>query len=95
MRYADEFVKHKILDAVGDLYLLGYPIIGSYKAHKAGHALNNRLLRALLADKSAWEIATFASAESGPAGSCSSRDSPLDGAAFHASRLEFSTSVHS
>ena len=67
LRYADEFVKHKILDAVGDLYLLGYPIIGSYKAHKAGHALNNRLLRALLADKSAWEIATFASAESGPA----------------------------
>jgi UDP-3-O-[3-hydroxymyristoyl] N-acetylglucosamine deacetylase len=67
LRYADEFVKHKILDAVGDLYLLGRPIIGAYSAHKSGHALNNRLLRALLADADAWEIVTFDDAEAGPA----------------------------
>jgi UDP-3-O-[3-hydroxymyristoyl] N-acetylglucosamine deacetylase len=59
LRYADEFVKHKILDAIGDLYVLGYPLIGAYSAHKAGHALNNRLLRALLADTSSWELVSF------------------------------------
>jgi UDP-3-O-[3-hydroxymyristoyl] N-acetylglucosamine deacetylase len=59
LRYADEFVKHKILDAIGDLYVFGYPLIGAYSAHKAGHALNNRLLRALLADRSAWELVSF------------------------------------
>ena len=67
LRYADEFVKHKILDAVGDLYLLGHPIIGAYSALKSGHALNNRLLRALIADADAWEYATFADEMDGPA----------------------------
>ena len=67
LRYADEFVKHKILDAVGDLYLLGHPIIGAYQAHKSGHALNNRLLRALIADSNAWEFATFEDADEAPA----------------------------
>ncbi|MFP4062862.1 MAG: UDP-3-O-acyl-N-acetylglucosamine deacetylase [Halochromatium sp.] len=59
LRYEDEFVKHKILDAIGDLYLLGHPLIGAFRGHKSGHALNNRLLRALLADRSAWEEVTF------------------------------------
>jgi len=66
LRYDDEFVKHKILDAVGDLYILGHSIIGAYTAHKSGHALNNKLLRALMAKSDAWEFATFASAESAP-----------------------------
>ena len=59
LRYEDEFVKHKILDAIGDLYLLGHSLIGAFYGHKSGHALNNRLLRALLAQKSAWEYVTF------------------------------------
>ncbi|MDB5985395.1 MAG: UDP-3-O-acyl-N-acetylglucosamine deacetylase [Nevskia sp.] len=59
LRYADEFVRHKILDAVGDLYLLGHPLIGAYTAFKSGHALNNRLARAVLADESAWELVVF------------------------------------
>ena len=59
LRYADEFVRHKILDAVGDLYLAGHPILGAYEGHKSGHALNNKLVRALLADASAWDIVTF------------------------------------
>lgn len=59
LRYDDEFVKHKILDAIGDLYLLGSSLIGSFSGHKAGHALNNRILRELLADESAWEEVTF------------------------------------
>lgn len=59
LRYDDEFVKHKILDAIGDLYLLGSSLIGSFSGHKAGHALNNRLLRKLLADETAWEEVTF------------------------------------
>ncbi|HMM55553.1 MAG TPA: UDP-3-O-acyl-N-acetylglucosamine deacetylase [Candidatus Desulfobacillus sp.] len=59
LRYGDEFVKHKLLDAVGDLYLLGHPLLGAFSAHKSGHALNNRLLRALLADQSAWERVSF------------------------------------
>ncbi len=59
LRYEDEFVKHKILDAIGDLYLLGSSLIGSFSGHKAGHALNNRILRELLADESAWEEVTF------------------------------------
>ena len=59
LRYADEFVKHKILDAVGDLYLLGHPLLAEFSAHKSGHALNNRLLRALLADAEAWEWVSF------------------------------------
>jgi UDP-3-O-[3-hydroxymyristoyl] N-acetylglucosamine deacetylase len=59
LRSGDEFAKHKILDAIGDLYLLGRPLIAAYEAYRSGHALNNRLLRALLADSSAYEIATF------------------------------------
>lgn len=59
LRYEDEFVKHKILDAVGDLYLLGHNLIGSFNGYKSGHQLNNQLLRALLSDKKAWEIVTF------------------------------------
>lgn len=59
LRYEDEFVKHKILDAIGDLYLLGHPLIGAFSACKSGHALNNRLLRALVADADAWELVSF------------------------------------
>jgi len=66
LRYEDEFVKHKILDAVGDLYLLGYPLIGAVTAFKSGHALNNQLIRALLSDQSAWEFVTFDKQENLP-----------------------------
>lgn len=59
LRYVDEFVKHKILDAIGDLYLLGHSLIGSFNGHKSGHALNNKLLRELLKNKDAWESVTF------------------------------------
>jgi len=59
LRYDDEFVKHKILDAIGDLYLLGYGVIGESRAHKSGHALNNAVLRALIAQPDAWEMVTF------------------------------------
>ena len=59
LRYEDEFVKHKILDAIGDLYLLGHTLIGAFKGHKSGHALNNQLLRALVANPVAWEEAVF------------------------------------
>ena len=59
LRYDDEFVKHKVLDAIGDLYVLGKPLIGSFHAYKSGHALNNQLLRALLADQEAWEMVSF------------------------------------
>ncbi len=59
LRYADEFVRHKILDAVGDLYLVGHPILGAYEGFKSGHALNNKLVRALLAERSAWEEVVF------------------------------------
>ena len=59
LRYADEFVRHKILDAIGDLYLAGGPVLGAYEGYKSGHALNNKLVRALLADASAWEWASF------------------------------------
>ncbi|MCB2261529.1 MAG: UDP-3-O-acyl-N-acetylglucosamine deacetylase [Candidatus Thiosymbion ectosymbiont of Robbea hypermnestra] len=55
LRYEDEFVRHKILDAIGDLYLLGHSLIGAFRGHKSGHALNNRLLRTLMADETAWE----------------------------------------
>jgi UDP-3-O-[3-hydroxymyristoyl] N-acetylglucosamine deacetylase len=60
LRYADEFVRHKILDAVGDLYLLGHPVLGAYEGFKSGHALNNKLVRALLAQSNAWEEVSFA-----------------------------------
>lgn len=59
LRYEDEFVKHKILDAIGDLYLLGHPLIGAFSAHKSGHALNNRLLRAMVNQQDSWELVTF------------------------------------
>ncbi|NMG45927.1 UDP-3-O-acyl-N-acetylglucosamine deacetylase [Aromatoleum toluvorans] len=59
LRYVDEFVKHKVLDAIGDLYLCGHPLLARYSAHKAGHALNNQVLRVLLEDRTAWEIVTF------------------------------------
>lgn len=59
LRYPDEFVRHKILDAIGDLYILGHPIIGAFAGHKSGHAINNALLRKLLADQQAYEWVTF------------------------------------
>ncbi len=59
LRYADEFVKHKVLDAIGDLYMIGYPLLGAFSAHKSGHELNNKLLRATLATASAFEIVSF------------------------------------
>ncbi len=59
LRYEDEFVKHKVLDSIGDLYLLGHSLIGAFSGYKSGHALNNKLLRALLARESAWEMVTF------------------------------------
>jgi UDP-3-O-[3-hydroxymyristoyl] N-acetylglucosamine deacetylase len=63
LRSGDEFAKHKILDAMGDLYLLGRPLMAAYRAHKSGHALNNRLLRALLADAGAYEVVSFEQAD--------------------------------
>jgi UDP-3-O-[3-hydroxymyristoyl] N-acetylglucosamine deacetylase len=66
LRYDDEFVKHKVLDAIGDLYLLGRSLIGAFNGYKSGHALNNRLLRALMADESAWELVTFEDAAHAP-----------------------------
>jgi UDP-3-O-[3-hydroxymyristoyl] N-acetylglucosamine deacetylase len=59
LRFEDEFVKHKILDAIGDVYLLGHGLVGELTASKSGHALNNKLLRTLLADASAYELVTF------------------------------------
>lgn len=59
LRYQDEFVKHKILDAIGDLYLLGHSLIGAYSGYRSGHGLNNNLLKALIANKDAWEEVTF------------------------------------
>jgi UDP-3-O-[3-hydroxymyristoyl] N-acetylglucosamine deacetylase len=67
LRYEDEFVKHKVLDAIGDLYLLGHPLIGAFSGHKSGHALNNQLLRRLVEDRQAWEFVTFERAEDAPA----------------------------
>jgi len=68
LRFADEFIRHKLLDAIGDLYLLGRPLLGSYSAHKSGHALNNQLLRALLAESGALEEVVFERPEEAPAG---------------------------
>lgn len=68
LRYADEFIRHKLLDANGDLYLLGKPLLAAFSAHKSGHALNNRLVRALLADPSASETVSFERTEDAPAG---------------------------
>ncbi len=66
LRYDDEFVKHKILDAIGDLYCVGHPMLAAYSAHKSGHALNNRLLRELLARADAWEWASFSQRRDAP-----------------------------
>src|SRR6266581_196704 len=68
LRFADEFIRHKLLDAIGDLYLVGKPLLAAFSAHKSGHALNNRLLRALLADQTTFETVTFERAEEAPAG---------------------------
>jgi len=67
LRFTDEFIRHKLLDAVGDLYLLGHPILGAFSAHKSGHAINNRLLRAATAE-GAFEAVTFERVEDAPAG---------------------------
>ncbi|MFF7062213.1 UDP-3-O-acyl-N-acetylglucosamine deacetylase [Pseudomonas sp. NPDC008258] len=66
LRSDDEFVKHKILDAIGDLYLLGNSLIGEFKGYKSGHALNNQLLRKLIAETDAWEVVTFEDASTAP-----------------------------
>ncbi|MEM8490907.1 MAG: UDP-3-O-acyl-N-acetylglucosamine deacetylase [Pseudomonadota bacterium] len=66
LRYEDEFVRHKVLDAIGDLYLLGYSLIGEYQAFKSGHGLNNKSLRALIAQPDAWEMVTFEDADAAP-----------------------------
>lgn len=66
LRYEDEFVRHKVLDAIGDLYLLGYSLIGAFSGHKSGHEVNNKLLRELLADEDAWELVTFEDEKDAP-----------------------------
>ena len=66
LRYSDEFVRHKILDAIGDLYLLGHTLIGAFSGYKSGHSLNNQLLRALLQDETAWEQVTFSDERDAP-----------------------------
>ena len=68
LRFGDEFIRHKVLDAIGDLYLLGRPFLAAFSAYKSGHGLNNKLLRALTADPSATEVVTFERAEEAPAG---------------------------
>ena len=68
LRYDDEFVKHKILDAIGDMQVIGHPLLGAYSAFKSGHALNNRLLRKVLGDPGSFEIVTFEDAARAPAG---------------------------
>jgi UDP-3-O-[3-hydroxymyristoyl] N-acetylglucosamine deacetylase len=68
LRYDDEFAKHKLLDAIGDMYVLGFPLLAAYATFKGGHALNNKLLRALMADATAWEWATFEDLRQAPAG---------------------------
>ncbi|MBC7916279.1 MAG: UDP-3-O-acyl-N-acetylglucosamine deacetylase [Rhodoferax sp.] len=68
LRYDDEFVKHKILDAMGDLYVIGKPLLASFSAFRSGHALNNKLLRELLAQQDAWELVTFEDVREAPAG---------------------------
>lgn len=68
LRYDDEFVKHKILDAMGDLYLIGKPLLASYSAFRSGHALNNKLLLELMANPDAWEMVSFADEKQAPKG---------------------------
>jgi UDP-3-O-[3-hydroxymyristoyl] N-acetylglucosamine deacetylase len=76
LRYADEFVKHKILDAIGDLYLLGHSLIGAFTGYKSGHGLNNQLLRTLLEDKEAWEMVTFENESDAPISFMRSAEAP-------------------
>jgi len=66
LRYEDEFVRHKVLDAIGDLYLLGHSLIGSFSAYKSGHEVNNKLLRKLLADEDSWELVSFEEEKDAP-----------------------------
>lgn len=66
LRYQDEFVRHKALDAIGDLYLMGHPVIGAYHGYKSGHALNNQLARAVLSDAKAWDLVTFEGPKASP-----------------------------
>lgn len=66
LRYEDEFVRHKVLDAIGDLYLLGYSLIGSFSGHKSGHELNNKLLRKLLQQEDSWELVSFEDEKDAP-----------------------------
>ncbi len=66
LRYDDEFVKHKVLDAIGDLYVVGHPIIGEYQAYRSGHGLNNQLIRALVANSENYEVVTFESVQETP-----------------------------
>jgi UDP-3-O-[3-hydroxymyristoyl] N-acetylglucosamine deacetylase len=66
LRYEDEFVRHKILDAIGDLYLVGHSLLGEFTGYKSGHGLNNQLVRAVLADESAWEVVTFEDRQDAP-----------------------------
>jgi len=68
LRYGDEFAKHKILDAIGDLHVLGQPLLAAYSAYRSGHALNNKLLRALLADPDAHDTVSFDDAKQAPKG---------------------------
>lgn len=68
LRYEDEFAKHKVLDAIGDLYMLGHPLLGAFTAYKSGHGLNNKLIRALLIDTHAWEYVTFDNINEAPTG---------------------------
>jgi len=77
LRYHDEFVRHKILDAIGDLYLLGHPLIGAFAGYKSGHALNNRLVRALLSDVQAWEFVSFNTRDTLPPAFLSPRLDPV------------------
>lgn len=77
LRYADEFVKHKILDAIGDLYLLGHSLIGEFKGFKSGHALNNKLLLALLNTPDAWEMVAFENEEDAPISFMRSVQTPI------------------
>jgi UDP-3-O-[3-hydroxymyristoyl] N-acetylglucosamine deacetylase len=76
LRYADEFVKHKILDAIGDLYLLGHSLIGAFTGYKSGHGLNNQLLRTLLDDRDAWEMVTFENESDAPISFMRSAEAP-------------------
>jgi UDP-3-O-[3-hydroxymyristoyl] N-acetylglucosamine deacetylase len=76
LRYADEFVKHKILDAIGDLYLLGHSLIGAFTGYKSGHGLNNLLLRTLLNETDAWEMVTFENENESPISFMRSAEAP-------------------